>query len=89
MANNNINPEILKDRIHKIEELSDFLKKDVIKVIEDIDEKTFNSWKGEEADMFRTKEEAIVCLIEDDYVKITAFVEQIKDVLSKSERNIK
>lgn len=82
-----ITPELLKDRALKIEELADALKKDVLHVISESDEKTFDSWKGEEADMFHVKENAIVDDIKDNLDKTLKLSEQMRYLLSKSERN--
>lgn len=81
-----ITPELLKDRVLKIEELSDALKKDVLNVIVESDEKTFDSWKGEEADMFRIKEDAVTDALKDDLDKTVELAEQMRYLLSKSER---
>lgn len=81
-----ITPELLKDRVLKIEELSDALKKDVLNVIVESDEKTFDSWKGEEADMFRVKEDAVTDALKDDLDKTVKLAEQMRYLLSKSER---
>lgn len=81
-----ITPELLKDRVLKIEELSDALKKDVLNVIVESDEKTFDSWKGEEADMFRIKEDAVTDALKDDLDKTVKLAEQMRYLLSKSER---
>lgn len=83
---NTITPELLKDRVLKIEELADALKKDVLNVIVESDEKTFDSWKGEEADMFRTKEDAVTDALKEDLDKTVKLAEQMRYLLSKSER---
>lgn len=83
---NTITPELLKDRVFKIEELADALKKDVLNVIVESDEKTFDSWKGEEADMFRTKEDAVTDALKEDLDKTVKLAEQMRYLLSKSER---
>ena len=83
---NTITPELLKDRVLKIEELADALKKDVLNVIVESDEKTFDSWKGEEADMFRTKEDAVTDALKEDLDKPVKLAEQMRYLLSKSER---
>ncbi|WP_022752940.1 hypothetical protein [Butyrivibrio fibrisolvens] len=83
---NTITPELLKDRVLKIEELADALKKDVLNVIVESDEKTFDSWKGEEADMFRTKEDAVTDALIEDLDKTVKLAEQMRYLLSKSER---
>lgn len=83
---NTITLELLKDRVLKIEELADALKKDVLNVIVESDEKTFDSWKGEEADMFRTKEDAVTDALKEDLDKTVKLAEQMRYLLSKSER---
>ena len=83
---NTITPELLKDRVLKIEELADALKKDVLNVIVESDEKTFDSLKGEEADMFRTKEDAVTDALKEDLDKTVKLAEQMRYLLSKSER---
>lgn len=83
---NTITHELLKDRVLKIEELADALKKDVLNVIVESDEKTFDSWKGEEADMFRTKEDAVTDALKEDLDKTVKLAEQMRYLLSKSER---
>jgi hypothetical protein len=83
---NTITPELLKDRVLKIEELADALKKDVLNVIVESDEKTFDSWKCEEADMFRTKEDAVTDALKEDLDKTVKLAEQMRYLLSKSER---
>ena len=50
------------------------------------DEKTFDSWKGEEADMFRTKEDAVTDALKEDLDKTVKLAEQMRYLLSKSER---
>ncbi|MCR5771980.1 MAG: hypothetical protein K6G87_12240 [Butyrivibrio sp.] len=84
--NKSITPEVLKDKALKIEELADAIKKDVLYVIQDSDEKTFDSWKGEEADMFRIKENVIADALKDDLDKTVKLAEQMRYLLSKSER---
>ena len=86
---NTITPELLKDRAMKFEELADSLKKDVLYVLEESDEKTFDSWKGEEADMFRVKEDVVIDSLKDDLDKTVKLAEQMRYLLSKSERTLK